>query len=43
MKMVYLKAQMELEKLLEVYIDAGELNKSIGIGFVTSRALWKAL
>ena len=31
---------MELEKVLELYIDAGEVNKSIGIGFMRFGSLW---
>ena len=40
MKVSYLGAQMELEKVLELYIDAGEINKSIGIGFIRFGTLW---
>ena len=31
-KIIYLRAQMELKKVLEHYIDAEKQNKSIGIG-----------
>ena len=34
---------MELEKLLELYIDSEEFNKSIGTGFKVPRALTSEL
>ncbi len=40
--MLYLKAQMELEKLPELHIDSEEFNKSIETGFILLRALRNA-
>ena len=39
MKIFYLRAQMELEKVLQLYVVAEKHDKSIGIGFEAFQTL----